>query len=81
MSSDGLDLEQRLLVIDRQLQRVKRGPGQWENIFTLPKGEKKRTITLPGAVVLELRRHLRDHQGGGLLFRGGRRHHAPVLPL
>jgi integrase len=72
VSADRIDLEKRLLVIDRQLQRVKRGPGQWENTLTLPKGEKKRTITLPGAVVLELRRHLRDHQGGGLLFRGGR---------
>jgi integrase len=72
VSADRLDMEQRRLVIDRQLQRVKRSPGVWENIFTLPKGEKKRTITLPGAVVLELRRHMRDHQGGGLLFRGSR---------
>jgi integrase len=40
----------------------------------LPKGEKVRTISVPAAVALELRRHVRDHVrlddgDGGLLFR------------
>ena len=29
-----------------------------------------RRIVLPSVTILELRRHLRDHQGAGLLFRG-----------
>jgi integrase len=55
------------LTIDRQLQLV-----DGTMTFTTPKSDKVRTITLPGIVALELRRHLRDHHGGGLLFRGGR---------
>jgi integrase len=67
VTGDRLDVDRRQLVVDRQLQRIGR-----EMTFTTPKQEKVRTITLPGAVNLELRRHLRDHQGGGLLFRGER---------
>ncbi|HXW80632.1 MAG TPA: hypothetical protein VEJ84_14105 [Acidimicrobiales bacterium] len=58
-----LDLERRRHVIDRQLQRI--GGAM---CFTSPKREKARTIALPQLVALELRRHLRDHQGGGLSF-------------
>lgn len=67
VSADQLDLEHRQLVIDRQVQRIGN-----EVTFTSPKAEKVRTITLPGIAVFELRRHLRDHQGGGVLFRGER---------
>lgn len=51
--------------VDRQLQRV-----GGEMVVTAPKSEKVRTIVAPAVVVLELRRHLRDHQDEGLLFRG-----------
>lgn len=72
-----LDLEQRMLAVDRQLVRI-------DNRFTFkrPKREKVRTIELPGWAILELRRHLRDHgpfwklhgdpTSGDLLFRGSR---------
>jgi integrase len=66
-SADRLELDRRLITIDRQLQRVNR-----ELVLTTPKAEKCRTIVVPGPVVVELRRHLRDHQGDGILFRGGR---------
>lgn len=72
VSADRIDFDTHRLVVDRQLQRIKVATGVWENQFSLPKGEKPRTIALPQSVELELRRHLRDHQGGGLLFRGGR---------
>jgi integrase len=39
-------------------------------VLTTPKAEKVRTITVPGLVAVELRRHLRDHQADGILFRG-----------
>jgi integrase len=67
VTADRLDSERRRLLVDRQLQRI-----AGKTVFTGPKAEKVRTVTLPGAVVLEVRRHLRDHQGGGVLFRGGR---------
>jgi integrase len=67
VSADRLDLEQRHLVVDRQVQRIGN-----EQTFTTPKAEKVRTITLPGVAIFELRRHLRDHQGAGVLFRGER---------
>jgi integrase len=67
VSADRIDLERRRLTIDRQVQRI-----AGEVRLVGPKRDKVRTITLPGIVDLELRRHLRDHQGGGLLFRGGR---------
>jgi integrase len=41
-------------------------------MLTTPKAEKTRTIIVPGLVAVELRRHLRDHHGDGLLFRGSR---------
>ncbi len=40
--------------------------------MTTPKAEKVRTIVVPSVVALELRRHLRDHQDDGFLFRGRR---------
>lgn len=61
------DLERRLLTVDRQLQRI-----AGAMTVTTPKAEHNRTIVLPGAVSLEVRRHLREHQGDGLLFRGER---------
>jgi integrase len=64
LTADRVDLEQRLVVIDRQLQRIAN-----EMTFTTPKSEKVRTIRVPQPVALELRRHIREHQGGGLLFR------------
>jgi integrase len=65
MSSDRLELEHRRLTVDRQLQRIGR-----DLVLTTPKAEKVRTIVVPGVVAVELRRHLRDHHGDGLLFRG-----------
>jgi integrase len=65
LTVDRLDLERRLVTIDRQLQRVGN-----DNVLTTTKTGKPRTIRVPTAVALELRRHVRDHQGAGLLFRG-----------
>lgn len=67
MTADRLDLRRREVTVDRQLQRI-----GGEMVFTTPKAEKARTIVVPGVVVTELRRHLRDHQREGLLFRGKR---------
>jgi integrase len=67
VSADRLDLERGYLTIDRQIQRIDK-----EQMFTTPKAEKVRTIKLPGIADFELRRHLRDHQGAGVLFRGER---------
>jgi integrase len=67
MSADRLQLEHRKVTVDRQLQRIAR-----ENVLTTPKAEKTRVVVVPSLVAVELRRHLRDHQGEGLLFRGGR---------
>lgn len=67
MTADQLELDRRLVTVDRQLQRV-----GGELVVTTPKAEKVRTIVAPAVVVLELRRHLRDHQADGLLFRGRR---------
>lgn len=67
MSADRIDLDRRHVTIDQQVQRI-----GGEMALTTPKAEKVRTITVPGLVAVELRRHLRDHQGGGLLFRGVR---------
>ncbi len=72
LSVDRLELDRRRVTINRQLQYV----GS-ELVLTTPKAEKVRTITVPRAVALELRRHLRDHQGAGPLFRG--RRGAPML--
>jgi integrase len=67
LTADRIDLEKRLVTIDRQLQRL---DGKMQ--FTTVKGEKPRTIQVPGPVALELRRHLREHRSDGLLFVGGR---------
>lgn len=67
MEADRIDLTTRSVVVDRQLQRIGN-----ENVFTSPKGERSRTIVVPNVVAVELRRHLRDHQADGLLFRGRR---------
>lgn len=67
MSADRIDIEAGTVTVDRQLQRI---GGQL--VLTTPKSEKTRTIKLPDVVAVELRRHLRDHQGEGLLFRGVR---------
>jgi integrase len=66
LTADRVDVEHRLVTIDRQMQRIGN-----EMTFTTPKGETPRVIKLPSAVALELRRHLRDHDGG-LLFVTGR---------
>ncbi len=67
LTADRIDLESRLVTIDRQLQRFE---GRVD--FTRPKGEKARTIGVPAAVALELRRHLREYVAGAgaLLFTG-----------
>jgi integrase len=67
MAADRLELEQRQVVIDQQLQRI-----GGELVLTTPKAEKARTIIVPGLVAVELRRHLRDVRSEGLLFRGAR---------
>jgi integrase len=67
LTADRIDLDRGRVVIDRQLQRE---AGKMRH--TTPKAEKVRTIFVPSFVVVELRRHLRDHQGGGILFRGVR---------
>lgn len=67
MTVDRLDLEHRQATVDRQMQRH-----GGRNTLTTPKAEKVRTITVPGLVAVELRRHLREHRAEGILFRGGR---------
>lgn len=72
MCDDRIELETRSVTVDQQMQ-VMAGERQ----LTTPKREKVRTIVVPGVVATELRRHLRDHQGKGLLFHGLRG--APML--
>jgi integrase len=72
MTADRLDLDRRKVTVDRQMQRI-----EGECRLTTPKAEKARTITVPALVAVELRRHLRDHQAEGILFRGLRG--APML--
>lgn len=67
MAADRVDLTTRQVTIDQQLQRLDN-----ENVLTTPKGEKVRTIVVPNVVAVEIRRHLRDHQDEGMLFRGRR---------
>ena len=69
----GLELDQRRVTVDRQMQ-VYGG----RRVLTTPKAEKVRTITVPGLVAVELRRHVRDHQADGILLRGLRG--AEMLP-
>ncbi len=75
MTADRIDLAARRVTVDRQ---AKRGPGGAAG-WTTPKAEKVRTITVPGVVAVELRRHLRemraDNNGANptpdqVLFRG-----------
>jgi integrase len=44
---------------------------------TTPKGQKVRTIRVPGAVAVELRRPLREHSNGGFLLRAARASDGP----
>jgi integrase len=70
LSLDRLELDARLVTVDRQLQRI-----GLELVLTTPKAEKARTIAVPSFVAVELRRHVRDHlpdDADGLLFTGGR---------
>lgn len=48
-----------------------------ELLLTTPKAEKKRTVVVANLVAVELRRHVRDHQADGLMFRSVRG--APML--
>ena len=70
LTADRIDLERRRILIDRQAQRV-----DGEVRLVSPKREKVRTIVITPAAAAELRRHLDDHQGAGLLFRGERTSH------
>jgi integrase len=72
MCADRVELATSRVTVDQQMQ-VMAGVRQ----LTGPKREKVRTIVVPSVVAVELRRHLRDHQDEGLLFRGGRG--APML--
>ena len=72
MTADRLDLVQRRVTVDRQMQRIGN-----ECRLTTPKAEKVRTITVPSLVAVELRRHVRDQAADGILFRGLRG--APML--
>lgn len=65
LTADRVDLAARRVTIDRQADRGRDGAAGW----TTPKAEKVRTITVPGVVAVELRRHLRDRPEG-VLFRG-----------
>lgn len=67
MTADRIVLDSRTVTVDRQAQTM-----GGHHVITTPKAEKCRTIVVPGVVAVEIRRHLRDHQGGGLLFRGER---------
>jgi integrase len=68
MAADRLQLDQRLVTVDQQLQRI-----DGVLVLTTPKAEKVRTIVVPGLVSVELRRHLRDHVAdGNMLFTGQR---------
>jgi integrase len=67
MCADRINVEAATVTIDQQLQRI-----GGRMVMTTPKAEKTRTIKLPDLVLIEVRRHLRDHQGDGLLFRGVR---------
>lgn len=72
MSVEKIELEARRVTVDQQVQRM-----NGETCLTTPKAEKVRTIIVPNLVAVELRRHLRDHQHDGLLFRGLR--DAPIM--
>jgi integrase len=71
-TADRIEIDARRVTVDRQLQRIGN-----ENRLTTPKAEKVRTITVPGLVAVELRRHLKGIAPEGILFRGLRG--APML--
>jgi integrase len=71
MTADRIALDRRAVTVDRQTQRIGN-----EFVLTTPKAEKVRTITVPGLVAVELRRHLRERPAG-LIFEGLRG--APML--
>jgi hypothetical protein len=60
LTTNRLDLAERLVTVDRQLQRV-----DGESVLTTPKAEKTRTIRVPGPVAFELRRHVREYRDDG----------------
>jgi integrase len=68
MTAEKINLATRMVTVDQQTDGYE---------VTTPKAEKCRTIRVPGLVAVELRRHLREHQGEGVLFQGGRG--APML--
>jgi integrase len=75
VTADRLDLDNRGLIIDRQLEHHS---GRYA--YKRPKTERARTIEMPTWATMELRRHLRDHgpfwsipdDVGPVLFRGSR---------
>jgi integrase len=66
MTAEAIDLATRRVKVDQQAQPLA-GLGM---TLTTPKAERVRTITVPGVVAVELRRHLREH-ASGVLFPGG----------
>ena len=63
LTGDRVDVEQRLVVIDRQLRTHRRRDAPPHR-----RARSRARSRCPGDRA-ELRRHLREHQGGGLLFR------------
>ena len=65
MRAEAVDLATRQVTVDQQAQPLT-GHGM---VLTTPKAERVRTITVPGLVAVELRRHLREHPTD-ILFAG-----------
>jgi integrase len=65
MRAEAVDRATRQVTVDQQAQPLT-GHGM---VLTTPKAERVRTITVPGLVAVELRRHLREHPTG-ILFAG-----------
>lgn len=76
MSADRIELDRRAVTVDRQVQYM-----GGRLTLTTPKAEKCRTITVPGLVAVELRRHLRERPDGFLFpgLRGGELLHRQQL--
>lgn len=66
LTADRIALDTRQVTVDRQAQRI-----GGATVLTSPKSEKARTITVPGLVAVELRRHLRTYGSDGLLWPAG----------
>src|SRR5690606_18649392 len=62
MTAERVDLPARQVTVDQQTDGY---------TVTTPKGEKRRTIVVPGLVAVELRRRLRDRPAGWLFPGGG----------